>query len=333
MKKLLFVFTLLFLFSFGVYAQDFSYAEFEESFSDFADGVAASLPFNTTVGLNWSDAYIGQFPHFGVGLTLGVTTIPYSALDPVFDLVGADLGSNEYLEKIGAPIPAYTLDARLGGFILPFDVGFKIGFIPEAVKEKLPLNMDYLLVGADVRVPVLKGSGIIPKLAVGGGFNYLRGDILIEELVEGEVMDISDMLGNPPGTDLLTLSDPDVNFNWQANVIDLKAQASWKLLILRPNVGVGVAYGKSKAGGGLITDDIVYNKGSVESLKPYFEAAGVPFPTAEGILVSSEDVGGWSVRAFGGLGISLLILKIDLTGMYNFTSGSIGAAINARIQF
>ena len=49
-------------------------------FQTFATAAASSLPLETSVGLNWSDAYIGQFPHFGIGLTVGAATIPFSAV-------------------------------------------------------------------------------------------------------------------------------------------------------------------------------------------------------------------------------------------------------------
>ena len=31
----------------------------------------------------------------------------------------------------GIPIPATAVEARIGGFILPFDIGIKAGYIPE----------------------------------------------------------------------------------------------------------------------------------------------------------------------------------------------------------
>ena len=36
------------------------------------------------VGLRWSDAYIGGFPHFGVGTTVGFIVAPMDDIDQFF---------------------------------------------------------------------------------------------------------------------------------------------------------------------------------------------------------------------------------------------------------
>ena len=41
---------------------------------------------------------------------------------------------------------------------------------------------------------------------------------------------------------------------------------------------------------------------------------------------------GWGLRAFGGLAVNFLIIKVDLLGMYNFLNGAIGFSLNARVQ-
>ena len=125
------------------------YSAYEDGFEAFATEVAKSLPFNAAIGLNWSDAYIGNFPHFGVGITVGATAIPYDAMKPVIDALGADLsGEMDFLETWGAPFPAYSIEARVGGLMLPFDVGVKLGVLPDDAKVLMPFNMDYLMLGS-----------------------------------------------------------------------------------------------------------------------------------------------------------------------------------------
>jgi hypothetical protein len=63
----------------GAWAQDL--ADFQEGFQTFAVDMASTLSYNATVGNNWSDAYLGSFPHFGVGLALGVTAVPADSLE------------------------------------------------------------------------------------------------------------------------------------------------------------------------------------------------------------------------------------------------------------
>jgi hypothetical protein len=340
MKKLLLICGIMMLVSLGAFAQ-VDYSVYEQSFQDFSDEIAASLPFNGTIGLNWADGYIGQFPHFGVGLTVGATSIPYEIMEPVFDMLdGFALPSElDFIEKWGAPMPAYSLDARLGGFILPFDIGVKFGFLPDDAKVLMPFQMDYLLVGGDVRLALLKGKGALPDLSIGAGYTYLDGAIYLEDLVAGDqVIDISSELFPVYGanTTTLTITSPDVYFNWQAHVIDLKVQASKKLAIITPNIGLGVSYGLSEAGGGLDSSlGFASTIGglSLSDIQTVFESLGYPVPTSTGLAVSSQEVEGTAVRAFGGIGFNLWVLKLDLTGMYNFTSGAYGVALNTRIQW
>ena len=53
--------------------------------------LAKALPYNTSVGLNWSDAFIGKFPRFGVGITVGTTLMPYSAFQGVAETLDVNL--------------------------------------------------------------------------------------------------------------------------------------------------------------------------------------------------------------------------------------------------
>jgi hypothetical protein len=46
--------------------------------------MALTLSYNATIGNNWSEAYIGSFPHFGVGASAGTTTVSAATLDELF---------------------------------------------------------------------------------------------------------------------------------------------------------------------------------------------------------------------------------------------------------
>ena len=125
----------------------------------------------------------------------------------------------------------------------------------------------------------------------------------------------------------------------QSNVIDIKLQASKSLLIITPYAGLGYAYGWSKAGGGIAAGDVLYGgnpitQADIDAINAALAAVGESEldVSADGFLVSSDAKGG-AFRAFGGLSVNLFILKLDLNGMYNFNTSSLGASANVRIAF
>jgi hypothetical protein len=348
MRKILLLAALLSLLTLSVSAQEIDIADYQAAFQAFADDVAESLPFNASIGLGWSSAYIGQFPHFGIGLTAGATTLPYEAVQAVFDALTLTLPDElESLESIGLPFPAVALDARLGGIGLPFDLGFKVGFLPDKAKLLLPFPLDYLMIGGDVRLPLLKGKGLLPAISVGVGYTYLRGGITMEDVFGGDKdVDISAVMGDADNTDYLRFTSPDVGFNWQAQVVEARVQVSKSLIIITPYLGAGLSYGFSKAGGGLATAVQYSNDGGpsgtfhditpaeIAAIEDAFAGASgyeVPDLTASGFLFDSA-ANGLAVRAYGGLSLNILLLKLDLSGGYNFTSGSYSLAANVRIQ-
>jgi len=341
MKKILLVAVLLAALTGAAWAQTIPFGALETSFQGFADGVANSLPISASIGLNWSHAYIGQFPHFGVGVTVGGMFLPYEIIEPIIAELGAGTTVPQELQTYGIPFPTIAVGARLGGFGLPFDVGFKFAVIPEDAKELFSSNItaDYFLIGGDVRLPVVKGKGLIPTLSIGGGYTFIRGRIGITDVSTGETIDITSMM-NGAGYSAATLyelifTDPDLVFTWDTHTIEAKAQASWNALIFTPSIGIGAAYGISNAGGGL-SSAMVYEEDNVPNsdltdLQDAFAYYGYPAPTASGFEVVS-DANGWSFWVFGGTAINIFFIKVDLSAMYNFLNGDYGGSVNVRVQ-
>jgi hypothetical protein len=216
-------------------------------------------------------------------------------------------------------------------------MGFKFGIIPESAKDLFSQNVtaDYLLIGGDVRFPLLKGKGLVPTLSVGAGYTFLRGRIGIAGIAPaGETIDISSVM-NPagyPGTHELIISDPDLAFQWDTHTIEAKAQASWNLLILTPHLGLGAAYGISNAGGGLFSSLSYSGPATFADVQSVFASYGYPVPTAQGIEVVSK-ANGWSFWVYGGTAINIFFVKLDLSAMYNFLNRDYGASVNVRLQF
>src|SRR6056297_3515338 len=174
----------------------------------------------------------------------------------------------------------------------------------------------------------------MPAVSVSAGYNYLSGGINTSVsgtnwesfTADSDNSDLNDILSE------LTLSDPDLRFAWKTHSLDFKVQASKNLLIFTPYAGGAYTYGWSTAGGG-VSSDLTYTGATEDQVKDALDAAGygdVELSDSEFSILS--DVTGGSVRAFGGFSVNLLVLKLDLNGQYNFTSGSLGGGINARIQ-
>jgi len=342
MRKALFLILILMLSATTVVAAP-SLDSFQTGVERFSEGVAQSLPLNSVIGLNWSSAYIGQFPRFGVGASVGFSTVPYDAIQPLLKQleVESNLASNDvvgYIQDFGAPLPAWALEARMGGFIIPFDVGVKFGTIPPSTQLTLKgVDADFLLFGIDARFRLVKEGILLPAISAGAGYNRLRASIGINGITGSNyTMDFTDPRDG--STHTITMTDPTVEYFWQANTIDLHAQASKSLLILTPYLGAGASIGFGRAGAALRSD--VSISGISESEyddinKAYEDGTGDTLPKIgpKGIEIGADMPPGWAFRAFGGVSFNLLVLKVDLTGMYDFLGGNFGVTLGTRIQF
>ncbi len=330
MKKILILITISLLAIGTVSAQDYDLSVVEDSFESFADGVANALPAATNMGLNWNDAYVGSFPHMGVGLTLGAVMLPIDAFEDVYDMTGE--GGIDDFSDVGIPLPVYTGDFRMGIPLLPIpmDLGFKFGALNSSMFEVEDLEMEYLMVGGDVRWAIWedrKLKGLRPDLSIGVGYTYLKGNITVP--IDDQAVDVSDV----PGLNTMNIRDTEMFFDWGSSVLDLKAQVSKQILILNLSAGAGVSYGWSHAGGGITgsTVDVDGVEITSDQIDLISQLAGVDVDT-DGVTVDS-DVSGGSFRFFGGAGLNLWLLKIDLGLLYAVPSNTLGGSVNVRLQY
>jgi len=339
MKSQLVILVILFLIiSSPLLAQD--YDQIRTTFQNFSSDVASTLPFLSSMGLNWSDAYIGTFPHFGFGGTAGAVTLPYDTIKAVADSLNIDISFlPDFLKTYGVPLPVACVEARLGGFIIPFDMGFKVGFIPEPVKELLPsdLSIDYFMVGGEVRFGLIEENETIPDVSIGIGVTYLDGSVTVSGFFDDTTYNLY-----PYTSYSIRLEYEDekgsLNFFWRALSIELKAQVSKKILFMTFYIGIGESYNiYAEAGGGieaprilnsdtgeLLSDDEI---NALTDLLP-----GLDSISSTGIKVKSSSTG-WGLRVFGGLSFDIFFVKLDLTALYNILSQSLGASLNVRLQF
>jgi hypothetical protein len=318
---------------------DFGLDDLEKTVNDFTKLMANSLPFNSTMGLNWSDAYIGQFlsmpPHFGIGLTTGFTTMNFGSLNELLSMFGTSLPDG--VDIGGFPLPGYTIDARIGGFVLPFDIGFKLGILnlnPDFLNSLIDIgipefNMNYMLIGGDIRYALVEGTVIPFKVSVGAGFNYLKGGVSLQVPINSLSFSITN-------DRILNIPAPELGLNWETKSLDFKAQASFKIIILTPFIGFGISHAWSNAAYGITSNINVTDENGVavpldSDIIKLIESFGISGIGTDGFSQNNE-VTGWSFRTFGGFSISPPFAKFDFIGMYDFISGCYGFTIGTRFQ-
>jgi hypothetical protein len=323
----------------GLWAQNLE--DFQAGFENFATDMAATLSYNATIGNNWSDAYIGKFPHFGVGVSAGVTTVPSESLKALFTSMEIPVPST--VAEIGLPIPAAAVSAKLGGLFLPFDVGVKAMILPAEATEALSsagIAADYNLLGGNVRFALLKQNLLMPDVSVGLGYNRLTGSISMplgsEPTTYNLYTDIDD------NVHALRVTAPSLAMDWTTDSFDATIQVSKSFLFLRPYVGAGYSFGKSTVNGGLAAS-LAYNYGTetftlinednLQDLKDSLEDANIVVPDVrtDGFLFgASNDTP--VVRLYGGLSLDLLILMFDTQVTYVPKTESLGFTGTIRIQ-
>lgn len=326
----------------GAFAQTTpNFSKVESAFQSFSNDVASSLPYASNIGLNWSSAYIGKFPHFGAGLAAGFVTIPTTGFSSVTSALGVGnvLPSQLSNPNLGLPLPAYVAEARIGGFVLPFDIGLKAGFIPKQANLGAILpsgtNIQFHLFGAQVRYQLVKQKLLTPEVSVGVGVNHFDGTI---GATVGSPITVASVPYSGGSYDI-TATAPQVAFDWNSNSVDASIEVSKKILLLfTPYVGAGVSYGFSTAGGG-INSTIEVNgqpitQTEINNINSYLSASGQSTINFSGTGFSIKSkANGWSARAFGGMSINIAFLKIDGTVMYNLLSKKLGATVGTRLQF
>jgi len=324
-KPILF-FIVLMLAATQVFAVDIiSFDKLQGIADDFSEKMVKALPFNSTVGLNWSDAYIGNFPHFGIGLSVGATTIDIKAISDMLDelhlLTVNDLPPflNNYF-----PLPAYSLETRIGVPVIPVDFGVKIGYLGQSwLEPMLNVGIKNMLIGADVRYAIIDSKVLPMRLSVGLGFNYLNGGI--SSTLSGKNFNFTGTSADTNGINLY-INDPTVDVTWKTINIEFKTQVSFPYKIITPYAGAGISYAWSQAGYEVTGISVALSEDEKRKLKNI----GIDVEDKNFKSIMKEK--GINTRVFGGLSFNLAYVRLDLTGMYDIFNKNLGATLGIRFQ-
>ncbi len=332
MKKIFTILAISILTITTTFAQDISLSGLESQFETMGKDLGSAVASSATNGLAWSDAYVGNFPHFGIGTFVGAQIIPVKAFTDLLTVVDPAAELPDELTGFGIPIPSFGFDGRIGGFVIPFDIGVKFAKINDYALGDI--TFDYSLIGGDIRYAIVKGNLLLPKISVGVGFSRLTTNIAINGILSGNYEILSGL--TPAQT--LVLKNPDLVYGWESNVLEFKAQISKNLLFFTPALGINAGYSTTKIGGGIITsvtdgngDEI--NQTDIDAAVTAAKALGqtVPSIDASGFETYS-DTTAWSFKINGGLSFNILILKIDISANYEILSQSYGGQLGFRVQ-
>jgi len=316
-KPIVIFLVILMLTASQVFAIDINFKDLQTDTENFAKDMSKALPFYSTIGLNWSDAYIGNFPHFGVGLSLGLTTMDNNSINKMMKSFG--IPTIKELPLVGNshfPLPADSLEARIGIPVIPVDFGIKIGYLsPNWLKSLLDIEIRNMLFGLDVRYVIINSKIFPMRFSVGLGFNWLSGGISYSK----ESLQFNDSVN---GINITGGEDSKVDIMWGTKCLELKMQASFPYKIITPYAGAGLSYAWSEAG--FEVSSLV--NAEEEKLRKFgITASAKDFKS----IIKKSD---FNTRVFGGVSINLAYVRLDLTGMYEFVGGNYGATLGLRFQ-
>ena len=313
-----------------------STADIDKAFESLNGTLTEVVP-ETTIQLGvWSDAYIGKLfpsvpPHFGAGVSAGGTFIDTKALSNAIGTIITEINSHaagattdfNFTVPDQIPLPSASVHVRIGGFILPFDIGvYGAYFDLNTLKfEDFTGTVNYYTIGGDIRYAIMKGSTTLPKLSVGAG--YIRTHLAFS------MTGASTYSGTVGSTPASVTANADTNTSFDLNTIFVQAQISKKFLILTPYAGVRAYVTSSKS-------HYDYSYSST------YEIGGVPqgnVPGGNGS--SSRDYGtgdfnfDWNnirPQLYAGLGLNLLFVNCTVGGSWNMRNNLLSANVNVCIK-
>lgn len=248
----------------------------------------------------WPEAWIGNIfpsapPHFGLGLSFGAAELPIEGLNKAlsqFNEAGVGGASFPALSNDLA-FPTFTVDARIGGLILPFDIGMSFMRLPNMKFDNV--TFDYLTIGGSLRYAILQDKIIIPAVSVGMGFMYNKG--FVEVKVEDSAF---------------------VRSDFETTSIFFEAQVSKKILFLVPFLGFRGVMAQS-------TNSWAWEYNAT------FEGYGTIGQVEKG-TVNRGFGDRFHPQLFGGIGFDIFMFHANLSASYDFVSSIWGANLGLRFQ-
>lgn len=189
----------------------------EAGLDDFTFSLIKTAPSTVSHQNMWASAYIGQLldlpPHLGGGISFGMAQLKTDGIASVMKEMGLTYDIKNLF------LPTLTFDVRIGGLLIPFDLGVHGMMIKNPLEfniQETIFSVDYGTVGADIRFPIIKQDAIKPNLSIGAGYAYSKGNAGIN-VQNGTAC---------------------VSAGYESQILQASIQLSKKILIVEPFVGL-----------------------------------------------------------------------------------------------
>ena len=270
-----------------------------------------TAPNTVTQQYIYPDAYIGQLlsvpPNVAGGVSAGAAQLNAAGLASALK----DGLKNDLLKDIPyLYLPTLVLDARVGGILLPFDVGLHGMIISEPLSfsaKGTKFLADYGTIGANIRIPLLKQNVALPGISIGAGFSYSKGAIGMN--TSGDVIS-------------------HISAGYESMILDASLQVSKEILFITPYVGARATLSASKRHWNC-DYEIGALKDVTEDWKSSRSYADEQWSSWE---INSENPN-YTAQIFGGVGIDFLfIVQLGVNASYDLVNNLWAGSVNLRVK-
>lgn len=328
MKKNILAIAILFI-CFSINAQEsVSKDSVTNQFINFSNTLTSIMPENITALNVWPEAHIGKFfpafpPHFGFGISAAGTLIDTSFAKDTFDTLSKlilngmpDIKLNFECKDIMV-LPTCAINARLGGFLLPFDIGvFGIATIPDLLKKfnfgDFDASIDYFTFGGDIRYAIYEGNIFMPKVSLGVGYFYAQQELNFD------INKTKSAINEETNVNI----NANVNLLLKTHTFFAQMQISKKILIITPFIGARAYYT-------FFENECDWN------YKTQIENGESSTPITDEVYITNKKLNADNIRpqVYLGVGLNAPILQVAINVSWNpitnYWSG--GSTLNFKL--
>ncbi len=296
----------------------FNTENIEAGLDDFTFSLIKTAPSTVSHQNMWASAYIGQLldlpPHLGGGVSVGMAQLKTDGIQSVMKEMGLTYDVKNLF------LPTLTFDARIGGLLIPFDLGVHGMMIKNPLEFNIQetfFSIDYGTVGADIRFPIIKQDAIKPNLSIGVGYAYSKGNAGIS---------VKDGVAN-------------VSAGYESQILQASVQLSKKILIVEPFVGLRGTLSSNKRNwswnydGTKALDAKTLELLGEEGQTLLKEESKFDSDDWSGFDINKEDPN-YTAQIFAGIGIDfLLIAQGTLNVSFDLVNQIWAGGLSLRVKF